>query len=79
MVLPEATVRAPLTFPDRIFAHDGYYYPQPWKVTKVVEQLGYTPADALYRASAGKQHAAQGLAVAAHYDSSASGVGKTEC
>jgi len=37
-----------------------------------LEQIGYTPADPLYRA----EHAAQGLAVAAHYDSCGSGVGR---
>jgi hypothetical protein len=42
-----------------------------------LEQLGYTPHDPLYQAAMQAEHAAQGLAVASHYDSCASGVGRT--
>jgi len=43
-----------------------------------LEQLGYTPADPLYRAVADVANAAQGFALTARYYSCTSGVGRKE-
>jgi hypothetical protein len=42
-----------------------------------LEQLRYLPTDPLYLAALKAEHAAQDLAVAAHYDSCTSGVGRS--
>jgi hypothetical protein len=59
---------------DQVGRHVRYFR----RLRARLEQLGYTPADSLYRAVSDAANAAQSLAVAAHYDSCTSGVGKPQ-
>jgi hypothetical protein len=50
---------------DQVNRHVRYFR----RLRTRLEQIGYTPVDPLYRAALDAEHAAQGLAVTAHYHS----------